>query len=86
MLSETKSQLEKELEELQKDNLRKQEDKKNPSFIDFLRHWLGIIKISVELIIYAGYNNKAVIPYFDRNYPNLKLNSLIPDISKLLYT
>ena len=70
MLSEAKNRLEKELEDLQKDNLRKQEDKKNPNFTDFLKYWLGIIKSSIELTTYAGYNgviNKVVIPYFDKN-------------------
>ena len=89
MLSEAKNQLEKELEELQKYNLRKQEDKKNPIFTDFLKYWLGIIKSSIELTIYAGYNwviNKVVIPYFDKNYPNLKLNSLTPKHIQDFYT
>ncbi len=89
MLSEAKNQLEKELEELQKDNLRKQEDKKNPNFTDFLKYWLGIIKSSIELTTYAGYNgviNKVVIPYFDKNYPNLKLSSLTPKHIQDFYT
>ncbi|MBQ6144048.1 MAG: tyrosine-type recombinase/integrase [Clostridia bacterium] len=81
MLSEAKNQLEKELEELQKDNLRKQEDKKNPNFTDFLKYWLSIIKSSIEITTYAGYNgniNKVIIPYFEKNHPNLKLSSLTP--------
>lgn len=89
MLSEAKNQLEKELEDLQKDNLRKQEDKKNPNFTDFLKYWLGIIKSSIELTTYAGYNgviNKVVIPYFDKNYPNLKLSSLTPKHIQDFYT
>ena len=81
MLAEAKKQLQDELQNVHKEQKEKEENEKNPKFTDFLNYWLNVIKNSVELTTYSGYCSKikqVIIPYFEKNYPNLMLKDVTP--------
>ena len=81
MLAETKKQFQLELQNIEKERKEQKENKNNPKFSDFLLYWLNIIKNSVEITTYSGYCSKikqVIIPYFEKNYPNLLLKDITP--------
>ena len=81
MLAETKKQFQLELQNMEKERKEQEENKNNPKFSDFLLYWLNIIKNSVEITTYSGYFSKikqVIIPYFEKNYPNLLLKDITP--------
>ena len=47
----------------------------------FLIYWLSVIKNSVEITTYSEYCSKikqVIIPYFEKNYPDLLLKDITP--------
>lgn len=57
-------------------------------FVDFLRDWLQMIRASVEETTYASYSmtvNHRIIPYFEKNHPNLCLVDLSPHMIQKYY-
>lgn len=50
-------------------------------FTQFMKEWLAMMRGSVEISTYSTYAriiNNEIVPYFDKNYPGLKLNAIMP--------
>lgn len=50
-------------------------------FTQFMKDWLAMMRGSVEISTYSTYAriiNNEIVPYFDKNYPGLKLNAIMP--------
>ena len=50
-------------------------------FTQFMKDWLAMMRGSVEISTYSTYAriiNNEIVPYFDKNYPGLKLNAVMP--------
>ena len=64
-------------------------DSNKLEFTSFLKKWLEMRKSSLEATTYTSYGfviNNRVIPYFDKNYPHLKLIDLTPLMLQDFYT
>lgn len=61
----------------------------NLEFTKFLLSWIEMRKNSLEITTYYNYKNtieRRVIPYFNRNFPHLKLRALKPLMIQDYYT
>ncbi len=50
-------------------------------FTQFMKEWLAMMRGSVEISTYSTYAriiNNEIVPYFDKNFPGLKLNAIMP--------
>lgn len=50
-------------------------------FTQFMKDWLAMMRGSVEISTYSTYAriiNNEIVPYFDKNFPGLKLNAIMP--------
>lgn len=58
-------------------------------FTQFMKDWLAMMRGSVEISTYSTYAriiNNEIVPYFDKNYPGLKLNAIMPKHIQVYYS
>lgn len=87
ILLEARQALQDELDKGDPDTLAKQ--KETIEFTAFLADWLEMMRSSVELTTFSAYQTavkKKIIPYFDKQYPKLRLADLTPKMIQDYYT
>ncbi len=87
ILLEARQALQDELDKGDPDTLAKQ--KETMLFTEFLADWLEMMRSSVELTTFSAYQTavkKKIIPYFDKQYPKLRLADLTPKMIQDYYT
>ncbi len=87
ILLEARKALQDELDKGDPDTLAKQ--KETMLFTEFLADWLEMMRSSVELTTFSAYQTavkKKIIPYFDKQYPKLRLADLTPKMIQDYYT
>lgn len=86
-LMEARKQLQEQLDRGDPDTLTVQ--KETLLFTKFLADWLEMMRSSVEITTFASYQTtvtRRIIPYFDKNYPKLRLVDLTPKMIQDYYT
>ena len=86
-LLEARKQLQEQLDRGDPDTLTVQ--KETLLFTKFLADWLEMMRSSVEITTFASYQTtvtRRIIPYFDKNYPRLRLVDLTPKMIQDYYT
>ena len=86
-LLEARKQLQEQLDRGDPDTLTVQ--KETLLFTKFLADWLEMMRSSVEITTFASYQTtvtRRIIPYFDKNYPKLRLADLTPKMIQDYYT
>ena len=86
-LMEARKQLQEQLDRGDPDTLTVQ--KETLLFTKFLADWLEMMRSSVEITTFASYQTtvtRRIIPYFDKNYPKLRLADLTPKMIQDYYT
>ena len=86
-LLEARKQLQEQLDRGDPDTLTVQ--KETLLFTKFLADWLEMMRSSVEITTFASYQTtvtRRIIPYFDKNYPKLRLVDLTPKMIQDYYT
>ena len=86
-LLEARKQLQEQLDRGDPDTLTVQ--KETLLFTKFLADWLEMMRSSVEITTFASYQTtvtRRIIPYFDKNYPKLRLADLMPKMIQDYYT
>ena len=86
-LLEARKQLQEQLDRGDPDTLTVQ--KETLLFTKFLADWLEMMRSSVEITTFASYQTtvtRRIIPYFDKNYPKLRLVDLTPKMIQDNYT
>ncbi|MBR1811359.1 MAG: site-specific integrase [Clostridia bacterium] len=87
LLLEARQELQKQLDRGDPDTLAMQ--KGTIMFTAFLSDWLDMMRSSVEVTTFSAYQTsvkKKIIPYFDENYPKLRLVDLTPKMIQDYYT